>query len=284
MRVSLIILMILATCVLSLFGQSQDSPKLSTSSISSDELAVFYAETKQVNQFFRRFNGEEDVKGVRLPISDPLYRSTELRRKYLNMLFDQNSPNITPQLREAFINDVLKPSSPKYLDFHGGEWFGEATVMFQRGRERVNYILYLKLVKENLGSKWVIQDVYHPAYDRLYVKDDQAPSRFLHPMSHEIDFMNLERVFRSGLQTADYFRQGYEVDRLSIFLYDLINIPMNFIQVTDLKFHFFQIDGWYIEISEINRPGYNRGWLITNLIRLEDGQKDRLIRFIYRKN
>jgi hypothetical protein len=36
----------------------------SFSSFTGDEL-VFYAQTKQVNQFFRRFNAEEDVKGKR---------------------------------------------------------------------------------------------------------------------------------------------------------------------------------------------------------------------------
>jgi len=34
----------------------------SIGSLTGDE-SVFYAQTKQVNQFFMRFNGEEDIRG-----------------------------------------------------------------------------------------------------------------------------------------------------------------------------------------------------------------------------
>ena len=50
-----------------------------------------YASTKQVNQFFRRFNGEEDFKGERLYPEDKGYRDPELRKKYLENLFDHDN-------------------------------------------------------------------------------------------------------------------------------------------------------------------------------------------------
>ncbi|MBE0639112.1 MAG: hypothetical protein IH598_11380 [Bacteroidales bacterium] len=249
----------------------------------SDEEASFYAETKQVNQFLRRFNGEEDVRGVRLSTTDPSYRSSELRKKYINMLFDQSGNNMPDLLKEAFVNDVTRSDAPRFIDFHGGEWFGEANVAFLRGRDRVNITLFMVLVKENLGSKWVIDDVYFTPYENLYKPDEMSVSRFLHPMSHELDFMNLDRVFSSGEYTGDYFKQGFEMDKLSVFLYELRNNQLKFQQVTDVTFHFFQIDGWYVEIKEFNRPGLNRGWLISNLIKLETGQKERLISFIHRR-
>lgn len=249
----------------------------------SDEEASFYAETKQVNQFLRRFNGEEDVRGVRFATTDPSYQSPELRKKYINMLFDQSNMNMPDLLKEAFVNDVTRKDAPRFLDFHGGEWFGEANILFQRGRERVNITLFMLLVKENLGSKWVINDVYFTPYENLYKRDEMSVSRFLHPMSHELDFMNLDRVFSSGEYIGDYFNQGFEVDKMSVFLYELRTNQLQFLQVTDLTFHFFQIDGWYVEINEFNRPGLNRGWLISNLIKLEPGQKAQLTNFIYRR-
>ncbi len=270
--------------IFALTGKAQDPAGfLTTNRDSSDEEAVFYAETKQVNQFFRRFNAEEDVRGVRFATGDPNYRDPGLRQQYLNMLFDRSSRNMPDLLKEAFINHVNSSNNPKFLDFHGEEWFSEITVWFQRGRERVNVILFMELVKENLGSKWVIKDVYFPPYENLYTRDDKSGSRFLHPLSHELDFMNLDRVFNSEENIGDYFTQGFEVDKLSVFLYELRTKQLKFQQVTEVKFHFFQLDGWYVEISEFNRPGFNRGWLISNLIRLEEGQKERLINFIYRR-
>ncbi len=240
----------------------------------------FYAETKQVSQFIRRFNGEENVMGKRLPYLDTAYRDAGLRRIFIPALFDSANSDIAPSLKRAFINDVTNTEDPKFLDFHGKDWFGEAYVKFARGNTEVFITLFMELVKENLGSKWVIADIYYPPYEDLYVRDEDSPSRFLHPMSHELDFMNLDRVFKSDIHTGDYFYQGYDIDKLSIFLYELHNEKLKFKYVSGLKFHFFQIDGWYFEISEFNRPGMNRGWLISNLIKLEEGQKEQLEDFI----
>ena len=60
------------------------------SSITGDE-SMFYAQTKQVNQFFRRFNAEEDVRGKRTYTGDSIFRDLKSRKKYLNILFDTYS-------------------------------------------------------------------------------------------------------------------------------------------------------------------------------------------------
>ena len=48
-----------------------------------------YAMTKQMGQFIRRFNYEEDQFGEKLNPKDPKYRNNEMRRKSLPILFDQ---------------------------------------------------------------------------------------------------------------------------------------------------------------------------------------------------
>ena len=48
-----------------------------------------YAMTKQMGQFMRRFNDEEDQFGNKLNPKDPKYRSNEMRRQSLPILFDQ---------------------------------------------------------------------------------------------------------------------------------------------------------------------------------------------------
>lgn len=247
----------------------------------SDELEAFYAETKQVNQFMRRFNAEEDPYGTKLSTASEFYHNSKLRQQYIPLLFDRENTDISELLKSAFINDVTQPENQKFLDFHGGDWFGETVVKFRRGNKDVYITLLMKLVEENLGSKWVIDDVRYNPYEDLYTPDDESASRFLHPLSHELDFMNLDKVFRSKEHTGDYFRQGFKPCKLSIFLYELKNGYLEFEYVSEVKFHFFQLDGWYFEITEFNRPGLNRGWLISNLIRLENGQKESLINYLY---
>ncbi len=65
---------------------------------------------------------------------------------------------------------------------------------------------------------------------------------FLHPLSHELDFMNLDKVFDSQEYIGDYFFQGFQVDKLSIFLYEIRTNKLRFKQVTNVKFHFFPIE------------------------------------------
>jgi hypothetical protein len=278
-------IMVLATLLLSaqLMAQDIDKQAMDDRSMDSD-VKSFYAETKQVNQFIKRFNGEEDVQGKKLAYNDPDYHDANVRRKFISALFDEENESIAQPLKRAFINDVTSTDNPKFLDFHGGDWFGETYVKFKRGNQETFVTLFMELVKENLGSKWVVSDVYYSPYEDMYRRDEDSPSRFLHPLSHELDFMNLDKVFNSGVHTGDYFYQEYKVDKLSIFLYELHNNTLKFQYVSGLKFHFFQINGWYFEITEFNRSGMNRGWLISNLIKLEDGQKESLMEFIYHRD
>jgi len=267
----------------SLFSQENNSSLISGSEAKNDT-KNFFAETKQVNQFFRRFNGEEDIKGVKLAPTDPLWHEAEHRQKFINGLFDESNLQITPGLKKAFIHDVLNRQNPLFLEFHGPDWFGEATVKFDRGGTEIPVTLFFNLVKENLGSKWIIADVFYNPYQDLYKPDKDSRLRFLHPLSHELDFMNLDKVFQSNEHTADYFYQGFRPDKLSIFLYELRNNRLIFKYVSNVKFHFFLIEGWYFEITEFNRPGMNRGWLISSLIKLEDGQKHSLERLIFHRD
>jgi len=281
MRLFIFISIGLLMMVLHSQAQVNDQSLNNPDNLSADEKS-FYAETKQVNQFFRRFNAEEDFQGKRLSPDDPLYHDPEMRKKYIRGLFDEKDTRIPEKLKSAFINDVTWEQNPKYISFHGSDWFGEVLAKFFKGKTELEITLFMKLVKENLGTKWVIDDIYYPPYEGLYRPDEASSTRFLHPLSHELDFMNLDKVFKSGQQTGDYFYQGYKPDKLTIFLYELNNNILKFNYVSGLKFHFFQIDGWYFEITEFNRPGLNRGWLISNLIKLEDGQKDHVKNFIYR--
>ena len=96
----------------------------SIGSLTGDE-SMFYAQTKQVNQFFLRFNGEEDVQGKRYYPGNPGYRELKARKKYLNMLFDNSSPVISPDAKFVFIEDALNKKNPAFLDFYAKGWFAD---------------------------------------------------------------------------------------------------------------------------------------------------------------
>lgn len=241
-----------------------------------------YAQSKQVNQFFRRFNGEEDEKGNRYYSGDKQYRSEKLRRQYLRMLFDESNADISASLKSDFVRTILEKPETSILNFHGGNWFAELETTFTMNGRDQSVILFMELEKHRQGTRWVIQKVHADMFQPYFRKDTVSVGRFLHPMSHELDFMNLKKAFANKDSINQFIVKRFLPDHLSLFLYEVRKGNLKFKNVDNVKFHFFQIDGWYFGISEFNRPGYNTGWLISNLVKLnKPSDKDLLRKFLY---
>lgn len=246
--------------------------------------SFMYAETKQINQFFRRFNSEEDLEGKRIYKGNQNYRSKDFRSKYIEMLFDRQNENITDDLKKDFKNEVIDQKSPSFLDYYGGRWFAEVDTKFTYKGQSRTVVLFLELEKEKLGIKWVINNVYFYPFTKLFYTDSTALSKFLHPMSHELDFMNLIKVFNDPTTVEYYFDEEYRPDFRTLFLYEIKQGNLVFETVDKVSFHFFQLNDWYFQLKEFNRQGYNTGWLISNLSRIPEEQKDSLLKYIYYEN
>ncbi len=255
-------------------------PAQSIGSYLGDE-AILMAQTKQVNQFFRRFNCEESPDGKRYYPGDSLFRDTDLRNKYISVLFDNQNANITDQIKQDFIRTVNGRENPTFLDFHGGEWFAEVTTKFiYRGTE-MPLTLFLQLQEEEVGSKWVITNVYFEPFSKLFFNSGQNGMKFLHPMSHELDFMNLIHVFKDKNEIELYTSREYHPDFLTLFIYEVKNGNLAFKTVQQVKFHFFQVPDWYFELVDFNRRAANSGWLIANLLKINTEEKELMLKFIY---
>jgi hypothetical protein len=243
-----------------------------------------YAETKQINQFFRRFNSEENLEGKRLYDGDEHYRDREFRANYIQMLFDQENGEISESTKQQFIEEVTNTRDPAFLDYYGGRWFAEVDTKFNyRGQSRT-VVLFLELEKENMGIKWVINNVYFYPFTEIFYADSSAMTKFLHPMSHEIDFMNLIKVFREPSTVEYYFDETFRPDFKTLFLYEVKDGDLKFETIENVSFHFFQLEDWYFKLKEFNRPGFNTGWLISDLSKVPEDQKDMLLKYIYYEN
>lgn len=246
--------------------------------------SILYAQTKQVGQFFRRFNAEEDQYGERFSINDSLFRNPDFRKKFLNMLFDKKSIIIKKEFKKEFIDEVVNKKIPSFLNFHGGNWFAEVKTKFIYYDKEKTLTLFLQLEEEKIGSKWVITNVYFQPFHQLFLNHDtiaQSDKKFLHPLSHELDFMNLIKIFNKNEIIEQYAAKEYYPDYLTLFIYEFKKSNLKFETVINVKFHFFQINGWYFELSDFNRRSYNSGWLISNLLKISEDEKNILMRYIY---
>lgn len=241
----------------------------------------FYMETKQVSQFFRRFNGEEDEDGNRYYPGDKDYRSYSLRKSFLKILFDYENTGLDKQLVREFVNEVNDKDQPQFIDFHSNNWFAQVNANFNYEGKTKQALLFLKIEKENLGYKWVISKVFFEPFLNYFINDTAYTKKFLHPMSHELDFMNLRKAFEDQDSVEQYVAKGYRPDYLTLFLYEVRRGKLKFETVTKVKFHFFQIKNWYFEVSYFNREGYNTGWLISNLVKYRPEDKELLRNYIF---
>ena len=91
-----------------------------------------YASTKLVNQFFRRFNGEEDEKGERFYEGNKNFHDPAIRRRYIGILFDNQNTMIPASLKKEFAQEMTDKSGQKFLDFHSGNWMAEVNALLKK--------------------------------------------------------------------------------------------------------------------------------------------------------
>ena len=239
-----------------------------------------YAMTKQMGQFIRRFNYEEDQFGNQINPKDPSYHSRKKRQQSLAILFDQETYGNQPDLQRFFIEDVTADDST-FMTFLGGRWYSEVSATFKYKGKDVSLIMILGVEKEGLGSKWVLNNIYFSEFNKLFPNGElsEKEKHFLHPMSHELDFMNIYKIFKEPEIIEYYASKSFEPDYLTLFFYEIKRGNLIFQNVDSVKFHVFQIKDWYFEVSWFNRSGNNAGWLISNLIYLPEKDKKDLIKF-----
>lgn len=240
-----------------------------------------YAMTKQMSQFISRFNYEEDQFGKKLLPSSPDYRNSSKRNMFLPLLFDSENLRTSSALKDFFIDDLTKNTDSSYLQFLGGRWYAETEASFDYQGKQVSVIMILMIEKERLGSKWVLTNVYFPAFNKLFPEGELAEKEkhFLHPMSHELDFMNIHKAFNQPEVIEYYASKSFSPDFLTLFFYEVKMGRLKFKQVNTLKFHIFQMKDWYFEVSYFNRPGMNSGWLISNLMYIKEAEKQTIMKF-----
>ena len=238
----------------------------------------FYTMTKQMGQFIHRFNYEEDPSGKRLYEGDKEYRDAKKRQDAIPLLFDLDNPRTSGTLRDYFIEDCTKNN--QYMEFLGGDWFSEVSAKFKWKGKDVDISMIMAIEKDGLGSKWVITNVFFSEFQKYFPQGELAEreKHFLHPMSHELDFMNIYKIFEDPQIVEYYASNDYQPDYLTLFFYEIKQGNLKFDHVESVKFHVFQIDNWYFEVSWFNRSGYNSGWLISNLIYLKDSEKETLLK------
>ena len=238
----------------------------------TDENFVF--EVKQIEDFIDRFNllpdnyfikyynsQNPDNKLTRTEMIKSLYDRSSLKKEGLDTL-------------KKFLTYVTNPKQPSYLNFYGGNWYADLDCQFEQKGKPVKIKLVLEIQVDDFTSyacRWVICGVKS---DLLSIPEALDSTKFISPASHGTDFLALDKILNDKKGLVNYFYSNFKPSNLTLFVNELRNGNLKFIQVNSVAYDFFQVKGWGIEVK--NFPNHTKlsGWLISRLFSIKDEEKD----------
>ncbi|HKH62666.1 MAG TPA: hypothetical protein VKA49_17605 [Flavitalea sp.] len=239
----------------------------------------FVFEVKQIDEFFERFNNEQNsllASYIRLKYPEVQITRTSL----LESLFNTEVHGAELDLIREFCLQVADSARPAYLDFYSGEWYAEAVCKFKLNGQLTEAVVLLKIQQEeNGGSKWIIVSAFSK---RLGVTDlpvifpyKPGCCKFLNPMSHATNFISLSRAFRDKINLSDYLDTSFlEYPYAKSFARAILRNQLEYLYVKEIRYHFLQIDGWIFTVSQYTRKSIHSGWLVSSLQKATREEKE----------
>lgn len=222
-------------------------------------------QVKQLSEFINRFNYDLDFNSQ--PI-DSIFKTKISRKIYLKALFNQSdarlviSSNPYALLTDQFIDSVVANNYRINKNYQQIKAKAHSLIK----RNGVSDTIDIYLFRESLGYgmyKWVITDVKDDYY--FFQSSDTTGQTFLSPVSNETNFIALQRVLKDREQLMAYTPDGFTLDNLSLFIYDLYNKNIVFEHVIELTYFINDIPGWEVRVKEFTRNTCNSGWLIDDI-------------------
>lgn len=250
----------------------------------------FALNIKTIDDFFDRFDFRENT-AFRKFLSKEYPQLTYTRKSFIPILFNQKGETVLEEDKKKFIEQVTDSINPKFLNYSDTSWFAELTckVNYLGNPKNLTLILKVEGTEDNLYS-WTIVSA---KADFLKLKPTKADSTllktkdlccvsgvnksstyFLTPISHGIDFTNVDNVFMNNTHINDYIYSGPRSFELCKLISLVKQSKVKFGQIDNIAYYLFQIDGWVLKIDYFNRNDYNSGWLISRLIKVNNQEKD----------
>lgn len=237
----------------------------------------FNYEIIQLDEFIDRFNFDQDTKLLKyLAINFP---DISIERKgFLITLFDNFNIDYQESLIKEFIDFVCDSANPQYLNFYNNGWYAEVNcIMELNQRVDTGKIIMKNQFNNDSSSKWVITGINS---DILVLPQSKDSMKIMTPVSHGTDFIALNDVFKDGQNIQNYIVDDYPIDKLTYFMTLIHYNKIKLKQVDKVTYHFLQIPGWAFTIDYYNRKELNSGWLISELTKMSNGDKEAYLKEI----
>lgn len=249
-----------------LFGQG---------TIIKNELTDNFAwEVKQIDEFIERFNNTDSTLIQTYIVKNKAAALT--RTNLIKSLFNFSRPDWNFSELNMFLTQVTSKNSPTFISFFDDKWYANVNCSVIWDGKPKTVMLKLKVLRQGSSTKWAIYDA-----DAKFLSEGKSDipqpvipkavdeNAFLNPMSHSLNFFNLDMVSIDTKNIANYiYPQGQYSADFSSFITQCLNHRIKIVSVKNVTYSFLQIKGWDMEIKQFNRSTKNSGWLIDKLVKL----------------
>jgi hypothetical protein len=238
---------------------------------------LFIYEVKQIDEFFERFNDapESFIRGIYKQKNKAF---TISREKLIRSLFNYETSTWSKDSIDSFITSIINSDKPELLEFSDADWFAEANCKFQTQSGIVKIPIVLRTLKDKKsGFKWIITAVGHTPFVGSKITPVAASGNvgFINPASHGNNFIALGKALDDKKNLAGYFDDSFFSKQNASEFYSAISSgAIRFLYVTDVKYHFLQIDNWIFSVEYFGRKSLNSGWLVNRLSKASKMEKE----------
>ncbi len=255
----------------------------------------FLSKVKQIDEFIDRFNyDEENARGYALlskrasthqdmaEIYEYIYgdKHTDRVDVLLSLFSYENALSIGKKNIREFVLQTTDSTNQRKLGFYDDDWYAVVTgeVTYKGHKESVQLTLKNKMGKTRDGQDGSYWALVSARADFLFKPADIDKRLGVNAGSHGVNFVPLISALEDQDNAYNLTAEEYEPDTLSIFLYAVQNGELSFNSVKAVNYHFLQIDGWIFSVEYFNRSDSNSGWLISDLIKVEEDDQKQLYR------
>jgi len=233
-------------------------------------------QVKQFSQFVARFNYEEDFVGN---ATTPAFKSKVTRAQYIRLLFNAEDKRLGDKNRITLYGSIVAEfihftdTNSLKINKLEGNIYVEASCNVRFNNKPYTLILVLRMEKVNHGYKWMLWNAFSGFIDinsnksaDTLISETYDPTLFIPPVSNELNFMHLRKIFRNKASIAPYIpnEAGNGIKALNRLVK---NNTFEYLYVEKLKYYIFDIPGWVVKVEEFQRETNNSGWLISDIVK-----------------
>ncbi|MEO5571772.1 MAG: hypothetical protein ABIT08_12600 [Bacteroidia bacterium] len=275
-------------CLAALFYSTK-----STAQVKDDDFNILFAfEVHTIDDFFERFNFKDNT-AFQNYVSKNYPGNNLTRSQLIHNLFNSKNLAVKKDEINSFLTSVTDTAFPEFVNYRDTDWYAElhCKVLYRNKPKKLTLILKVEQSPQKF-FRWSVvsakadflrinqtKDSLNYLQQPPYIKPDSTFSKkyFLSPVSHALDFMDVDNVFLKKSHVDDYIYNGPQSPALQKLIDQIKNSEIDFVEVISVKYHLLKIHSWIIVVEYFLRNEKNSGWLINKLFPATREQKEKYL-------